>query len=52
MTERERMELMLLRDIEHKVSRKTWFSDFSSNIAGNAVWDGAVWLISRFLRRL
>ena len=40
-----------LVDINNKVSRQTWLSDFSSNIAGNAVWDGLVWLGTRLLRR-
>ena len=41
-----------IADIHEKVSKQTWLSDFSSNIAGNAVWDGAVWLVSRLLRKL
>lgn len=41
-----------IADIHEKVSKQTWFSDFSSNIAGNAVWDGLVWLGSRVLRKL
>ena len=52
MTEREMIELMMLEEIDRKVSRNHWLSDFSSNIAGNAVWDGAVWLVSRLLRKL
>ena len=41
-----------IADIDQKVSRQTWLSDFSSNIAGNAVWDGVVWLFSSLLRKL
>ena len=41
-----------IADIDQKVSRQTWLSDFSSNIAGNAVWDGAVWLFSRLIHKL
>lgn len=26
--------------------------DFASNIAGNAVFDGAVWIVSKLLKRL
>ena len=37
---------------EIKKNRQTWISDFSSNIAGNAVWDGILWIGSRLLRRL
>lgn len=47
----QRQEQQLI-DVDKKVSRQTWFSDFSSNIAGNAVWDGAIWLFSKLLRRL
>ena len=52
MSRRELEELRLLQEIHHKVSRQTWLSDFSSNIAGNAVWDGLVWLGRRLLTRL
>ena len=41
-----------IADIDEKVSRQTWLSDFSSNIAGNALWDGLVWLGSRLIRKL
>lgn len=39
-------------EIHQKVSKQTWLSDFSSNVAGNAVWDGLVWIGSRILRKL
>lgn len=39
-------------EIHAKVSKQTWLSDFSSNLAGNAVWDGLVWLGSKILRKL
>jgi hypothetical protein len=39
-------------DVQQQISQHGWLSDFSSNIAGNAVWDGAVWLVSRLLRKL
>ena len=39
-------------EIHEKVSNQTWLSDFSSNIAGNAVWDGLIWLGSRLFRKL
>ena len=32
--------------------QQTFGQDFVSNIAGNAVWDGAVWLVSRLSRLL
>lgn len=30
--------------------QQTFGEDFASNIAGNAVWDGAVWLLRRLAR--
>ena len=36
---------------EH-ASRQSWLSDFGANIAGNAVFDGSVWLVARLLRLL
>ena len=36
---------------EH-ASRQSWLSDFGANIAGNAVFDGSVWLLRRLLRHL
>lgn len=41
-----------IAEVDRKVSRQTWLSDFSSNIAGNAVWDGFVWLVSRLIRKI
>lgn len=38
-----------LYDLER---RRSWLSDLSSNIAGNAIFDGAVWLFSKILRKL
>lgn len=37
--------------IEDKVSRNTWLREFSSNIAGNAAWNGLVWLGAWLLRK-
>ncbi len=37
-------------EIHEKVSKQTWLSDFSSNIAGNALWDGLVWLGTKLIR--
>ena len=31
---------------------QSWLQDFGANIAGNAVWDGAAWLLSRLIKRL
>lgn len=40
-----------ISEIRDRVSEHTWMRDFSSNIAGNAVWDGLVYLVSRLLRK-
>ena len=52
MTQKELMQLRLLQEIDRKVSRQTWLSDFTSNLAGNAVFDGVVWLASKLIRKL
>jgi len=49
MTDEERTMLYLLRDIRR---RQSWWYDLSSNIAGNAIFDGAVWLLSRLIRKI
>lgn len=51
MSDKEMMQLMMLKEIERKVSNR-WLSDLSSNLAGNALWDGAVWVVSRLIRKL
>lgn len=33
-------------------SRQTWLADFGANVAGNAAFDGAKWLLSRILRAI
>ena len=38
--------------IEEIKRKQSWLSDFSSNIAGNAVWDGILWIGGKLLRRL
>lgn len=52
MTSEELIRLRMLQEIDRKVSRHTWLSDFSSNLAGNAVWDGLIWIGSRLIRKL
>lgn len=39
-------------NIQENVNSHGWLADFSSNVAGNAVWDGAVWLVSRLIKKL
>lgn len=41
-----------LDEIHRNVTSQTWLSDFSSNIAGNALWDGLVWIGSKLFRKL
>ncbi len=50
MTKREWQMLMMLEEIDKKVSRQTWLRDFSSNVAGNAAWDIGVWLLRKLPR--
>ena len=52
MTLDEYKQLRLLEEINRKVSRQSWFADLSSNIVGNAIWDGFVWLGSRLIKKL
>ena len=33
-------------------TQQTFGEDFLSNIAGNAAWEGLVWLVSRLSRKL
>ena len=47
----QRQERQLDALVEH-ASRQSWLSDFGANIAGNAVFDGSVWVLSRLLRSL
>lgn len=49
MTERDWLILQELKEIKR---RQSWWLDLSSNIAGNAVFDGAVWIVQKILKRL
>lgn len=31
-------------------SKHSWLSDFGANVAGNAVFDGAAWLLSKVIK--
>lgn len=33
-------------------SKHSWVADFGANIAGNAVFDGATWLLAKVLKKL
>ena len=37
---------------ELRKHQQTFGEDFLSNIAGNAAWDGLVWLVTRLSRKL
>lgn len=39
-----------LADIQKRVGQHTWVSDFGANVAGNAVYGAAMWLLSRIIR--
>ena len=55
MQNRDHQEIMqALQSIRKEVDNNhhSWLSDFGANIAGNAVFDGAVWLLSRLIKRL
>lgn len=45
-------EWMMLNELREIRRRQSWWLDLSSNVAGNAIFDGAVWLFSRLIRRL
>ena len=43
---------MILHELEEIKRKQSWWLDLSSNVAGNAIFDGAVWLLSRLLKKL
>lgn len=45
-----RQQQAQLADIKDR--QQTFAQDFASNIAGNAVWDASLWIISRLSRLL
>ena len=47
-----RRDLMILQELEEIKRRQSWWLDLSSNIAGNAIWDGAAWVLSKLLKKL
>ena len=55
MQDKDHREIMAaLNDIRQKADNNhhSWLSDFGANVAGNAVFDGAVWLLSKLVRKL
>ena len=43
---------LILHELEEIKRKQSWWLDFSSNIAGNAVFEGALWLVSKLVRKL
>lgn len=56
MTERDWLLMQALQRQErqlHDIRRhQSWWLDFGANIAGNAAYDGALWLLRRLFRML
>ena len=53
--DKDHTEIMAaLQDIKQKADRNhhSFLSDFGANVAGNAVWDGLIWLGGKILRKL
>ena len=49
MTEKDWLILQELKEIKR---RQSWWLDLSSNIVGNAVFEGAAWIVSKLIRKL
>lgn len=47
MTKEEKLILQVLRNQDKIRRNQSWWLDLSSNVAGNALFDGAVWLIKK-----
>lgn len=55
MQDKDHREIMAaLNELSQKAddNHHSWLSDFGANVAGNAVFDGAVWLLSKLVRKL
>lgn len=54
-SERDHSEVMqAIRRVGDKVEfvKHSFASDLLANVSGNAVWDGALWLASRIIKKL
>ena len=40
------------KQLDHIEQQGGFWRDFASNVAGNAVWDAAIWIASRLLKKL
>lgn len=55
MQDRDHKEIMqALSELKQKAedNHHPFYSDLLANIAGNGIWDGAIWLLSRLVRKL
>lgn len=55
MQDRDHTEIMsALQELKQKAesNHHSWVSDFGANVAGNAVFDGAIWLLSKLFKRI
>lgn len=53
--DKDHQEIMsALQELKQKADNNhhSWVSDFGANIAGNAVFDGAIYLLSKLFKRL
>lgn len=43
-----------LQGLSEKIdeSKHSWVADFGANIAGNAVFDGAAWILSKLIKKI
>ena len=41
-----------ITDIQQHVDKNHWLNDFGANIAGNAVYGAAIWLLGRLARAI
>ena len=46
--------MQAIQNLNKKVdaNRHSWLSDFGANIAGNAAFDGAVWILGKLIGKL
>ena len=45
-------EWMMLNELREIKRRQSWWLDLGSNITGNAIFDGAIWLFSKLIKKL
>ena len=44
-------EWMILRELQEIKRRQSWWLDLGSNVAGNAIFDGAVWAVRQLIKK-